>query len=997
MRGFRPVRGLIFWLALSGALSAQQYVFHPYRQSEGLKNLAVNGLARDRDGFLWVATENGVYRFLGSSFQQFGREQGIAGLDVRNVVADPNGTVWVGTDENLYRWDGQRFLPAGRNPIHLLGSQRAVIEDARNLLVVDQHRLYRLEHDADGKMLGFRPVFSERQVAAMPDLGQVSSVSVVNRSSGGSRAWIGCGRKLCTWLDGEIDNSFQGPKPPRDGAVTEWSEAQGLLPDDWQAVLKDKEGTVWAAGQTHVAALPLGASRFVRREISGSDPESLYGHAPLIEDPQGRMLAPSEDGVVRWNGGGWQVVNRANGLLHNSHITGMIFDATGDLWLGSHGDGLYNWAGYEDFEGWGIGQGLPSASVWSIVVSRPDRVILGTDKGPAWIDPRSGASGSLLQGARWSFGQIGSMGVNRDGSLWASTFSGSILRIDPQTGRTQQITRLNDHISFALQDSAGRVFFATNQGGTFLREPETPGAIPHRIPALDGLLGDSTRVQSACAEPNGAVWLLSNNRLFRGLDGEWSRPIVDGLPTLRGELLGLSCAPDGSLWVAGDQDGVWRLTLGGNRMEAWQLQLPQDFRPLAPLAVLADRRGWVWLGTDSGLLVWNGRNWRHLTQETGLIWNDVNQGALREGSDGSVWIGTSGGVAHMLHPERVFDSVPLAVSITEIRHGKDFYTGAEQIVLPWPGTPLHFQVASSAMRNRSELNIKIWMVGLHRDWIDSQNGVATFSSLPPGSYTFMAVATNAGLNAYSAPVMVGVRILPPWWETWWFYALCALAMLLLLFVASQLFARHLRQRARDLERQVSQRTQELEASREQLRIQATHDGLTGLMNRVAALSALEAEMDRAVRERKTLVVALVDLDNFKRINDTYGHLAGDEALRTFAAAVLAAIRLYDHAGRYGGEEFLLIVNEIPQEAIEQRLTSLHASISDLPVSAQGREFKITCSMGATVFDPADGPRSVESLLAYADVALYEAKAAGRNRVVYRKSAKLDSDDEAQPR
>jgi len=506
-------------------------------------------------------------------------------------------------------------------------------------------------------------------------------------------------------------------------------------------------------------------------------------------------------------------------------------------------------------------------------------------------------------------------------------------------------------------------------------------------------MGDSTRVQSACAEPSGAVWLLSNNRLFRGFNGEWTRPKIDGLPTLHGELLGVSCAPDGALWIVGDQDGVWRLTLGGNRMEAGQIQLPPEFRPLAPLAILADHRGWVWLGTDSGLLVWNGRNWRHLTQETGLIWNDVNQGALREGPDGSIWVGTSGGVGHMLHPERIFDSVPVAVSITEIRHGGTLYTGAEQIVLPWPGTPLHFQVASSAMRNRSELNIRIRMVGLHNDWIDSQNGIATFTSLPPGNYTFMTMAMNAGLNAYSIPIKVGVRILPPWWKTWWFYSLCALAFLLLLFVASQLFARHLKQRAKDLERLVSLRTQELEASREQLRIQATHDGLTGLLNRVAALSALNAEMDRAVRERRTLVVALADLDNFKRINDTHGHLAGDEALRKFAAAVLAAIRVYDHAGRYGGEEFLLIVNEIPQEATEQRLTSLHASITNLPVSALGREFTITCSMGATVFDPADGPRSVESLLAYADVALYEAKAAGRNRVVYSKSARLDHDDE----
>ena len=971
--GIRSVRAFVCWLALSAALPAQQYVFRPYRQAEGLKNLAVNGLARDSEGFLWVATENGLYQFIGSSFRPFGREQGIAESDVRSVVADSNGTVWAGTAGNLYRWDGQRFLPAVPNPIHLLGYQRVAVEDARHLLIVDQYRLYRLEHDEGGRTLSYKPVFNDHQVAAMPGLGQVSSVSVVNPSSNGSRAWIGCGRKLCSWLDGEVGDSIQSGAPSRDGAVTEWGDSQGLLPDDWESVLLDRAGTLWAAGSSHVAALPLGAKHFVRREIPGSDPENIYGHAPLVEDRQGRVLAPAEDGIARWNGSGWQIVSRANGLLHNSHISGMVFDEAGDLWLGSRGDGLYNWAGYEDLEGWGTGQGLPSASVWSIVATRQDRVFVGTDKGPAWIDPRSGASGPLLPGVRWTFGQVGAMGVNRDGTLWASTFSGIILRINPKTRRLEHIEKLADHIAFALQDSAGRVLFATRQSGVYLREADGPGAVPHHVSGLDGLWGDSTRVQSGCQAPDGALWLLSNNRLLRGADGHWTLPHIDGLPALRGVLLGVSCAKDGALWVTGDQDGVWRLTMSGGRMEATQLLMPVEFRPFAPLAILADRRGWVWVGTDSGLVVWNGQEWRHLTQETGLIWNDVNQSALCEGPDGSVWIGTSGGVAHLLHPERVFDPVSLSISIIEVRHEKEIYTGAEQIILPWPGAPLHFQVASSAMRNRSELNIKIWMVGLHKDWLDNVSGMATFTNLSPGNYTYMAMATNAGLNASSAPVKVQVRILPPWWETWWFYGLCAAVFLLLVIGAIQVFARHLRRRARELERLVSQRTQELEASREQLRVQATHDGLTGLLNRVAALSALEAEMDRAWRERRTLVVALADLDNFKRVNDTYGHLSGDEALRIFAASVLAAIRVYDHAGRYGGEEFLLIVNEIPEEATEQRLTALHAAISNLPISAQGREFKITCSMGATVFDPADGCRSVESLLAHADVALYEAK------------------------
>jgi diguanylate cyclase (GGDEF)-like protein len=141
-------------------------------------------------------------------------------------------------------------------------------------------------------------------------------------------------------------------------------------------------------------------------------------------------------------------------------------------------------------------------------------------------------------------------------------------------------------------------------------------------------------------------------------------------------------------------------------------------------------------------------------------------------------------------------------------------------------------------------------------------------------------------------------------------------------------------------------------------------------------------MDRAQREARTVLVVLADLDLFKQINDAYGHLAGDEALRWFATAVGTAIRAYDHAGRFGGEEFLLVLTEIPNEAIEQRLASLHGAISNLEVRTHGAQFRVDCSVGATVFDPANGPASVESLLAAADQNLYAAKAAGRNRVVF---------------
>lgn len=211
--------------------------------------------------------------------------------------------------------------------------------------------------------------------------------------------------------------------------------------------------------------------------------------------------------------------------------------------------------------------------------------------------------------------------------------------------------------------------------------------------------------------------------------------------------------------------------------------------------------------------------------------------------------------------------------------------------------------------------------------------------------------------------------------------LCVAAFVLLFAAGDRLRARHLRARSRRFERLVHERTRELEASREQLRILATQDGLTGMLNHLAIMEALNAELERARREGRTLVVAMVDLDHFKRVNDAYGHLAGDEALRTFAAALSAATRFYDHAGRYGGEEFLLVLANVPREAAAGRLANLHRSISNIEVRFGESSFRITCSVGAVVFNPGEGFERAESLLASADAALYAAKENGRNRVI----------------
>jgi diguanylate cyclase (GGDEF)-like protein len=156
------------------------------------------------------------------------------------------------------------------------------------------------------------------------------------------------------------------------------------------------------------------------------------------------------------------------------------------------------------------------------------------------------------------------------------------------------------------------------------------------------------------------------------------------------------------------------------------------------------------------------------------------------------------------------------------------------------------------------------------------------------------------------------------------------------------------------------------------------DELTGLLNRRSIMQALDEEIVRARRSGSPLTVALIDLDWFKRINDQYGHPTGDEVLRTFAITMFANIRSIDKFGRYGGEEFLLVLPETANDSAKRTLDRSRAIIADLDWSAISPGMLVTISAGLATLRPEDAP---DSLLARADSALYRAKDLGRNQVV----------------
>jgi len=173
---------------------------------------------------------------------------------------------------------------------------------------------------------------------------------------------------------------------------------------------------------------------------------------------------------------------------------------------------------------------------------------------------------------------------------------------------------------------------------------------------------------------------------------------------------------------------------------------------------------------------------------------------------------------------------------------------------------------------------------------------------------------------------------------------------------------------------------ELLAARESLRYQATHDGLTGLLNRSAALDALRNELERANRQNDPLCLMLADFDHFKDINDTYGHTIGDAVLCEAARRMRSSVRTYDIVGRYGGEEFLFILPGCDSRDARNQAERLQICVTRDPIVLPRVTLSFQMSLGGVVkHQPA--VQDLDALIQAADSALYEAKMQGRNRVV----------------
>jgi len=781
----RTLYAFVALVLLPAGLCGQRYSFKHYDRETGLPNQSVTTLLQDRTGFLWVGTENGLFRYDGRRFRSFTTADGLPSSQVEALEQTKDGTLWVATLSGLARLTGERFetvdFSPGRGSMALASDSlgRLYVGTSKGLLISQSpagaakpvFRLYNLSTQEPALVRGI----------AVPESGPV---------------WYSCGQQLCRLDDGHVD-----------------SRAEWGVPDDlWEAVAIDPHGSVWARSRTKLIELPKGESRFLRRD---RDLPQTAGHGRLLIGQDGQLWVPTLRGLARRTAAGWDIVGKSRGLPVSS-VRCALQDREGSIWIGLNGAGIVRWLGYPNWELWTEAEGLSSESVWGI---RRDR------SGILWSIHDNGVS-RLNAARQWEdlkvpglpAAQTISLAPAPDGSLWVGQVSGPVqvdLRRGVATAYGLESGLRNLWTTSIAPDPENRIWISTPNG--LYRRVRLEGRTLFERQELP--LGRGTDLlYTSLVDRGGRLWVGSWGGLLRLEAGRWTR-LTTGDGLLHNRVGQLAEAKDGSLWVGYVEPlGVSQLVSDRSHRTWRHFSSKNGLRSDAVSFIGADPRGWTWVGTDQGVDVFDGRSWRHFDHTDGLVWDDCN--AFWADPDGSVWIGTSRGISHFRIPATGLPERPTSapVLVTSAVFG-DLNMGPGRAIsaplsvpisVQWSQRSLDVGFAALTFVNEDTVRFRYRITGLEDRWNETQLREAHIPSLPAGHYTF-EVRTNAGKGAWDGtPARLVFAVRPAWWRTWWF-DLSALAAAAL--AAYRLWAWRLRRilrRQKELEDAVADRTRNLE-------------------------------------------------------------------------------------------------------------------------------------------------------------------------------------------
>ncbi len=778
--------GLSLCLLAAPTLLAQRYSFRSYGRDEGLIT-AVSRLFQDRDGFLWVGASNGLMRYDGNLFQHFGTADGLPGFQVYRMRQGADGTLWVVTSGGLARFRQNRFEHVDT----VLGEETEALSD---LDFDGKGRLYL--GTVKGLLIGEGLPGGAIRFHFADGVPRVSINGLHFEPTGD--LWFACGKGVCHLTPAGLET---------------FGSRQGLPEAQWIAILRDRQGTLWIRGRQRLFVCPPGSRTFFPRDAGL--PQSSNSSVDLSMDSAGTVLVTTDLGLARWTGDGWNLVGSAQGLASDT-VSSVLEDREGSLWIGLWGAGLARWLGYGEWTQWTTNDGLGNNIVWAIRRERSGAILVGTDNGLVRLD-ENGRRPARLWRERDGLGgnKVKALAIGADGAVWIGTLPGGVSRLDPVTGRIRAFgpeSGLADPRVIGIHiDRSNRLWVGTVTG--LFRSGPLDGAVRfERItpPSTSGhelysrFMGDRA----------GRVWVGSEIGAFCWDDGKWTHfTTADGLKS--NGVTNFVETPDGGIWMGyHDPVGLSRLTFPGGKPHFEHFSRSTGMASDYVLFLGVDAGGALWVGTDDGVDLYKGGSWTHYTRDDGLVWDDCAAGAFLAEADGTVWIGTLKGLARRRPSGRSRPHPDPRAMIISTRLGDSApYPGSSPQV-PFRNHFFSVNFAGLTFLRERDIRFRYRLTGLDEDWTQTTQREARYPSLPAGDYRFEVAVRNADGRWSAAPAHFAFRILPPWWQTWWFRGAVCVALLFAVRVLWRWRMRTVERGHAQLATAVSERTAELKYQKE---------------------------------------------------------------------------------------------------------------------------------------------------------------------------------------
>jgi diguanylate cyclase (GGDEF)-like protein len=958
-------------LAFASMLAAQElsvpdaprYVFQRLGEDVGLSTLTVTSLAQDLKGFMWIGTQSGLIRYDGHRARKYSIQDGLASTIIDQVIVGPNNQLVVGTRKGVSVYSKDRFVMLARVPDATVDPayQFVAVDKSGNIYHGTTKGLFRYSAQNTGQ-------FSRIQI----DGEKETPIDAVYASPDG-HVWFASGRRLGILRAGE---------------PAHWLTLKNELPQEQViALIEDGTGTLWVRTPKMLSHLDASQQTLIPEPMK-IPAANDYG-VPTV-DRSGNLLVPTVAGVYRHANGRWESIDRTRGMPVNA-VYSVTEDQEGAYWLGLAGAGVVRWQGTNSWKGWTEAEGLPDNVIWAITRDEQKRLWVGTNNGVAMWDAGrhawrrwnadNGLNGSVVR----------SIATTSDGAIWVQSYPGGLTRFDGKTLAPVRVKTPSPEPSGMVRGLDGRLWIGSKSYLKVLKSNRAPYEfedilIPKEVQGLTAHLQIK----------HGVVWCGGANGIARFDGSRWQEySAKDGLKD--DIVTDLAVVSEDEVWFHYNEAfGLWRLKTSGGKVELRHFGT-QDGLPADEVYLVgADQKGDVWAGGPLGLTLFPRKGTvQRFTREDGLIWDDLDAEAYFADEDGSIYFGTSGGLARF-KPEAVKTqavSKP-AVVITSAMLGNKEHSQESYVRVPYKENVLQVQFAALTFRDIDRVRCYYQLNALENEVSETTLRETRYPALPAGDYNFEVFCKSA-TGVVSSPASFSFTIARPWWARWE-TRLIALAMVLLGVAGFVKFRlSHLERERLRLEVAVAQRNTELARTNQELKEASLTDPLTGTRNRRFFDLIIPSDVNQAVRtyspplslnggRNRDLVLYLIDIDHFKEINDDLGHSAGDRMLVDISARISSVMRQTDVLIRWGGEEFLLVSRSAERsEAAQLAVRVLHAVGGegyDLPGVAQ--PVWRTCSVGWAPFPWfEDRPDLVEyeTILKMADRALYRAKSLGRNR------------------